>query len=243
MNMERMLTFLSALEFNNTRDWFHANDAWYREAKAEFEALVGALLPAVRAIDPIVCDRPAKELCFRLMRDTRFSKDKSPYSPAFRAHIGATGKMPIPCGYFISLRAGDRSFLGGGLFADFPESVKRVRDAIAADGAAFGRMRAEMGLPVHGDALKRVPAGYDPDHPEAAYLKHKNWYAEYPLSDALVLRPDLLIPEVARACGRMRPLNDFLNKALEGIEMPKRGKDSARNPSMAPDFTNQRRHR
>ena len=85
--------------------------------------------------DPTVLLTEPGKLTFKLVRDTRFSNDKSPYLPAFRAHISAKGKLPIPVGYYLMLRPGGRSFLGGGLFADmFRDATAMVRAAIADRG-------------------------------------------------------------------------------------------------------------
>lgn len=221
MNTEVMMHYLAALEVNNTRDWFHGQRAWYTEAKQAFEQLVEALLEAIRAFDPGIPALPAKSLTFKLMRDTRYSHDKRPYNATFRAHIGQEGKLPIPCGYYISLAPGERSFLGSGLFtANFTDATARIRGAIATDGEAFLRMAQALPWPIIGDALKRMPKGFDEALPQAAYLKHKSWYLEAPVGDRLVYTPDAFIREAVRVYRLMKPFNDFLNQALDGFVMP-----------------------
>lgn len=223
MRMERMLTYLAALEENNNKEWFHDNKGWYGEAKETFEALVMALMTAVQSFDENFPYTPAKELTFKLMRDTRFSHDKRPYNAAFRAHIGRAGKQPIPCDYYVSIRPGDASFLGGGLFAPmFPEATRRIRDAIAADGKTFGHIITQLNLPIQGEKLKRVPKEYDPALPQAEYLKHKSWYVEALIPDALLLNEPQFIQEAAWAFESMKPLNDFLNTAIGDYTIPKR---------------------
>lgn len=221
MDTARMMHYLAALEVNNNRTWFHAEKAWYDEAKATFEALVCALMEAVRSFDPDMPMLPAKTLTFKLMRDTRFSHDKRPYNAAFRAHIGREGKKPIPCEYYVSLAPGGRSFLGGGLFAAmFPDATRRIRDAIATQGEAFLDIAQALPWPIQGEALQRVPRGYDAALPQAEYLKHKSWYVEAPIPDALVYTPEAFVAEAGQAFARMKPLNDFLNAALAGFELP-----------------------
>lgn len=223
MDIQRMLGWLVALEMNNTREFFHENKDWHREATATFELLVDALMAAVRTFDPAIGHVPASKLTFRLMRDTRFAADKSPYNPTFRAHIGREGKLPIPCDYYVSLAPGNRSFLGGGLFAPmFADATRRIRDAIAARGDDMSRVLADMQLSVQGEALKRVPKGYDPEHAHADLLRHKSFYVEMPVPDALLLTPDVFVQHAEAAFKRMKPFNDFLNEALEGFEMPAR---------------------
>ncbi|MBC2869996.1 DUF2461 domain-containing protein [Bittarella massiliensis] len=226
MRMEEMLSFLRELEEHNDRDWFHAHEEGYRQATAAFEQLVGELNLALHQGDPEIPLAAPKTLTFKLMRDTRFSRDKSPYNPSFRAHIGPKGKLPVPVGYYLFLRPGGRSFLGGGLFADmFRDATTLVRDAIAAQGERWEEILAAPDFRAHftvgGSALKNVPRGYDPDHPQAQYLKNKSWYLEYPLGDEQLLAPDF-VDFAAALFLKMRPFGAFLNEALAPFEMPSR---------------------
>lgn len=226
MDLIQTLDYLSALERNNSREWYHANKGQLERARGSFEELVRLLTLKVAEFDSAISPRQAKELTFKLNRDTRFSRDKSPYLPAFRAHIGPEGKLPIPVGYYLMLRPGDRSFLGGGLFADtFPNATAMVRDKLAAEGSRWEKIIAApefvKRFHVGGTALKNMPRGYDPDHPQGEFLKNKSWYLEYPLRDDQLLSPGFLdlAAETFRA---MAPFNAFLNEALEGFQMPAR---------------------
>ena len=132
MNTRLILNYLSDLNENNNREWYHAHKAEYKAANAEFEELIQALILRIGEFDSSVLHHEPKSLTFKLMRDTRFSHDKSPYNPAFRAHISSQGKLPVPVGYYLMVKPGDRSFLGGGLFADmFKDATAMVRDYIA----------------------------------------------------------------------------------------------------------------
>lgn len=224
--MKQILDYLAALEQNNDREWFHAHKEEYRAATRQFEELVGALLLRLRELDGSIPPAEPKELCFKLMRDTRFSQDKSPYNPAFRAHIGPKGKLPIPVGYFLFLRPGDRSFLGGGLFADcFKDATAMVRQRIAAQGGEWGRLLGDPAFAsrftLQGVRLKRVPQGYESDHPQAEYLKYKSWYLEVPVTDRQLLGEGFL-DEAVETFVAMRPFNGFLNEALTDFVMPQR---------------------
>ena len=135
MNTQLILHYLTELSNHNEREWYHAHKAEYREANAEFEALVQELILKIGKFDSSVLHNQPKDLTFKLVRDTRFSHDKSPYNPAFRAHISSMGKLPVPVGYYLMIKPGGQSFLGGGLFADmFKEATAMVRDYIAANG-------------------------------------------------------------------------------------------------------------
>ncbi|HHV08977.1 MAG TPA: DUF2461 domain-containing protein [Clostridiales bacterium] len=99
----------------------------------------------------------------------------SNYNPAFRAHISSKGKLPIPVGYYIKIQPGNRSFLGGGLFADmFKDATDMIRDSIAMHGDEWSKIINEKSfsetfISVKGECLKNVPRGYDPLHPQAEY--------------------------------------------------------------------------
>ena len=226
MSMKLMLDYLTELEQNNSQEWFHAHKQQYQNANDAFLEMVRLLMLGLKECDNSIPLAEPKELAFKLVRDTRFSHDKSPYNPSFRAHISAKGKLPIPVGYYIMIKPDGRSFLGGGLFADmFKDATKMVRDAIVSHG---GEWQSIINAPdftehftVGGAALKNVPRGYDANHPQAQYLKNKSWYLEYPVSDKQLM-DEKFINHAVDVFMKMRPFNDFLNRALVGFEMPKR---------------------
>ncbi len=225
--MSRILQYLSDLEQNNEREWYHAHKAQYQEANREFEEIIAGLIEEIGKVDSSILFHEPKELTFKLVRDTRFSHDKSPYNPSFRCHISSKGKLPIPVGYFLYVQPGGRSFLGGGLFADmFKDATAMVRDYIASHGEAWEEiLTAEpfrQNFTVRGTALKKVPAGYDKDHPQAEYLKFKSWFIEDPFEDALVEDPEAFIRYATERFLGMKPFNDYLNRALVNFKMPER---------------------
>ncbi|MDE6916648.1 MAG: DUF2461 domain-containing protein, partial [Lachnospiraceae bacterium] len=71
-------------------------------------------------------------------------------------------------------------------------------------------------------ALKKVPAGYDRDHPQAEFLKYKSWYLEYPIGDAKLMDADQFVSRAVELFGLMKPFNDYLNRALADFQMPER---------------------
>lgn len=227
MNTQLMIDYLSSLSMNNNREWYHANKGDYKKANAEFEALLQALILEIGRFDSSILQNNPKDLTFKLVRDTRFSHDKSPYNPAFRAHISFKGKLPVPVGYYLMIKPGNQSFLGGGLFADiFKDATRMIRDYIAEHGEAWERIihtpEFEAHFTVQGNALKNVPAGYEKDHPQAEYLKFKSWYLEYPLKDEELTDGDAFLAKTAELFRIMKPFNDYLNKALVGFQMPVR---------------------
>lgn len=227
MDTSIILNYLTGLRENNNREWYHAHKAEYQKANGQFEALVQELIFRIGETDGSILHNNPKDLTFKLVRDTRFSRDKSPYNPAFRAHISSKGKLPVPVGYYIMIKPGGESFLGGGLFADmFKDATAMVRDYIAAhpneweeiiSGAEFKAL-----FSVRGTALKNVPNGYDKEHPQAQYLKYKNWYLEYPVGDGEILNVEGFLEQSASIFRHMKPFNDYLNRALAGFQMPQR---------------------
>lgn len=221
------MTYLSELSKNNNREWYHDHKKEYKEANTQFESLLQELIFSIGKFDSSILNSQPKDLTFKIVRDTRFSHDKSPYLPAFRAHIGPRGKLPIPVGYYLMIMPENRSFLGGGLFAHmFKNATAMVRDYITKNPDEWGNIinskEFKQFFTVQGTSLKRVPSGYDKEHPQAEYLKYKSWYVEYPVKDTDLLDTDQFIRQASDMFKRMKPFNDYLNKALTGFEMPKR---------------------
>ena len=227
MNTQLIMDYLTALNQNNDREWYHAHKDDYKKANAAFEELLQALMLEIGKFDSSILQNNPKDLTFKLVRDTRFSHDKSPYNPAFRAHISSKGKLPVPVGYYLMIRPENQSFLGGGLFADmFKDATAMIRDHISGNGEEWERIMHEPAFEkyftVKGTALKNVPAGYEKEHPQAEYLKFKSWYLEYPIKDEELGNAETFLVKAAEIFRAMKPFNDYLNKALTGFQMPTR---------------------
>lgn len=227
MDTAIILNYLTELRENNNREWYHAHKKEYQEANENFEELLRELIQKIGEFDSSVVHHEPKDLTFKLVRDTRFSHDKSPYNPAFRAHISSMGKLPIPVGYYLMIKPGGQSFLGGGLFADmFKDATAMVRDYILKNGTEWENLinasDFKKYFTVQGTALKNVPAGYDKEHPQAEWLKYKSWFLEYPVQDAALLDAEKFFSQAVQIYRAMKPFNDFLNRALVDFEMPKR---------------------
>ncbi len=227
MNTKIILNYLSELSLNNYRDWYHAHKKEYKEANKQFEKLIQELIYDIGAFDPSVLKNIPKELTFKLVRDTRFSHDKSPYNPSFRAHISSMGKLPIPVGYYLMIKPNGGTFLGGGLFADmFTNATAMVRDHISKHpdewNDVISSTEFKKYFTVNGTALKNVPSGYDKEHPQAEYLKYKSWYLEYKMTDEEVCDSDAFLRKSVEIFKAMKPFNDYLNKALKEFKMPTR---------------------
>ncbi|MCH4283645.1 MULTISPECIES: DUF2461 domain-containing protein [Bacillota] len=225
-DLQIILHYLSDLKANNNREWYHAHKKEKMEAMKEFENLVQDLMIIISKDEPNILQFQPKDLIFSLVRDTRFSNDKSPYRPAFRAHISQKGKLPIPVGFFIYIEPDGNSIIGGGLFADmFRDATNMMRNYLIQHAKEFENILSNNRFSAYfqllGAKLKRPPKGYDPDFPYIEYIKYKNWFVEYHLEDVDLLKGDMFdnLIEMYRA---VKPFNDFINKALIDFKMPTR---------------------
>jgi uncharacterized protein (TIGR02453 family) len=227
INLKLILDFLSDLEKNNNREWYHAHKSERELAMLEFEKLLQFLIDELSLSDRTIVGLRPKDLIFRLNRDTRFSKNLPPYKKTtFSAHISSAGRFPIPAGYFICLQP-DHSFIGGGVFAtQFPQATSLVRDYLVKNTAEFLTIiQAEKfvdNFEVLGIKLKNVPRGYDKEHVLADYLKHKSWDIEYHFSDKALESSDIACETMVSKFKLMQHFNDFLNQALLTFKKPER---------------------
>ena len=189
------IDFLAELAANNDRAWFQPRKADYeRLIKQPLEALCVALAERFEARSISLRSDPAKSP-FRIYRDTRFSKDKSPYKPYASANFPwVEGEKVGPGGYF-HLQPGE-VYIGGGMWHPEPARLAAWRAKVANDPAAVHRVIGDERFvatfgDVHGDSLKRVPTGFPADHPEAELLKLKDITFGRRLSDDEALSPAL----------------------------------------------------
>jgi uncharacterized protein (TIGR02453 family) len=219
MLSKKTFAFLKALKENNEREWFQAHKAEYLEAKEEFEALVAELIQRIAAFDKSVQGLDARKCTFRIFRDARFAKDKSPYKTNFGAHISAAEKrFHEGAGYYLHVEPGN-CFLGGGAYMPSPRWLKAIRNAIAEDGKFFRRLitapafKSRFGA-MQGETLKRAPQGFPEEHPHIDLLKHKGFLAMRGLKDAEVLSPGFA-KDAAASFKALQPFERFLNDVLE----------------------------
>jgi uncharacterized protein (TIGR02453 family) len=214
----RLFAFLRELEQHNEREWFKANKERYeREVKEPALAFVEDLGYRLPQVAPhLTADQRS---LFRIYRDTRFSKDKTPYKTHvgmyFRHTRSADGDAP---GLYLHLEPRE-VFLGAGLWHPGTPALKRIRDALAARPEAWrsavGEIVPEWRLG-EGDPLKRPPAGYRADHPLIDDIKRRSFTIYSPLTQREVTASGFLDACETRAA-RARPFMQFLCKAL-GVE-------------------------
>ena len=208
------LQFLRNLEKNNNREWFNENKTLYQEAQQDVISFVEKLMEEMADFDEEMGKLEAKKSVFRIYRDTRFSKDKTPYKTNFGAGLGM-GKGNKISGYYLHIEPG-KSFLAGGVYKPEPSVLKTIRQEISAFGDEFLEIleRDEFrnyfrGLSVE-DKLKKVPQGFEKDDKMAEFLKLKHYIVTHPVSDEQLLNENAA-KEFAKIYKAMKPLNDFLN--------------------------------
>ena len=215
-----ILPFLKALKKNNNKEWFDANRKTYEIAKKEMQDFTTATIKELSKSDPSIAHLTYKDCLFRINRDVRFSKDKSPYKTNFGMYICAGGKKSMMAGYYLHIEPG-ASFIGGGLYMPMPEQLGKVRQEIDYNLEDFEKIISSKpfvkhygGLNEGDDKLTRVPKGYEADNPAAEYLKHKSFIVMKPITDKEVLDKKLM-PETIKAFQALKPLVNFLNRAME----------------------------
>ena len=218
MLKEETLKFITELKLNNNREWFAENKDKYEAARTDFEQLVAQIVQGINTFDSELGYLDPKKCIFRIYRDVRFSEDKSPY----KTHFGAgfrPSTLSKTSGYYFHLDP-DEAFVSCGHYMLMPDQLKKVRRGIYNDFEMFSSIindknfKKEFGdLYKDDDMLKRVPNGFDKDHPAAEYMKLKHFYALKPLSCKQLLDKDLAA-YVTAMYKQMHPLSQFLNDIL-----------------------------
>ena len=213
-------SFLKELREHNDRDWFQANKERYeKQVRGPFLRLIADLAPGLKKINSryVADPSPNGGSMMRIYRDTRFSKDKSPYKTFVAAHFWhAKGKEAAAPVFYFHLAPGE-SVVGGGIWQPEPKALKRIRDKIAGDPKWWGRATTGGALGstcrMAGESLKRPPAGYDPAHPFIDDIKRKDFAISTRLTDQEVTGDDFrdLVLQRLRATA---PFVQFLSNAV-----------------------------
>ncbi len=213
--------FLRDLKKNNDRAWFEAHKERYKAViVAPMEDFIVALgekaaktLPDYR-FDP----RANGGSMFRIYRDTRFSKDKTPYKTQASAHFRHIGGKDVHApGFYLHLEPGN-VFYGGGMYLPDPQTLHRIRTHIAEHPAAWKKARdaasikRAFGALEDGDPLAKAPRGFSPDHPLIEDIKKKSFFVTQESNEEEAAKPGF-VGLVAKAFADAGPLMDYLRKA------------------------------
>ncbi|WP_317899489.1 DUF2461 domain-containing protein [Aurantibacillus circumpalustris] len=210
--MLKTVSFLKKIKANNNRDWFEKNKNSYLEAKEEHEIFIDKIIKGVAKFDKKISpDMKAKDCVFRIYKDVRFSKDKTPYKNNFGASINPGGKKSLVAGYYLHIEPG-ASFLAGGVYMPEAEMLNAIRQEIDYNPDPFFKILNSIsfkkyfkGLDDEGK-LKTAPKGFDKEHPHLEILKNKHFLVSYPLSDKQLNEKDIEKTIVAG----FRAMNPFL---------------------------------
>lgn len=207
--------FLSLLKKNNNRDWFNANKTTFQQEQQLLENFADALLEKMNAHDLIETPSGKKSL-YRIYRDTRFSKDKTPYKTHWSGSFKRATKQRRG-GYYFHIEKGN-SFIAGGFFSPETADLKLIRDDIAFDDAPLRKIIqhktfVSMFGEIQGEQLKLMPKGFPADHKAIDLLKFKQYLLIRKFTDEAVLLPSFL-EEADKTFKAMRPFFDYMSEVL-----------------------------
>lgn len=210
-----VFTFLRDIKKHNNRVWFNANKDTYLEQHQSIVDFADLLITKMNRHDNI--ETPSgKRAVFRIYRDVRFCKDKSPYKSHFGMHMSRATKL-LRGGYYFHIEPG-KSFAGGGFWEPNPDDLKHIREQIALDPAPLRKIinsknfKANFGK-LEGEKLVFAPKGFAKDHPAANLLRYKQFLISRPIPDSVVTSAKG-VEEVVKSFRAMRPFFDYMSDIL-----------------------------
>jgi uncharacterized protein (TIGR02453 family) len=211
------VTFLRKLKKNNNREWFGNHKPEFEEyVKLPMQSFIGAMKQPMFTLAPEILVDPKKSM-FRIYRDTRFSKNKSPYKTHVSAIFHPKGHWEQSAGFYFHIEPGE-VFLGGGIYMPDGNQLKSIRRAITDRSEEFLSIVGSKSFKkrfgeLKGEKLQRSPLGYSPDHPMIEWLKFKQFFGSVSWDEKECYSPKL-IDKVIEAYEDLLPLIRFLNNAL-----------------------------
>ncbi len=213
-----IIDFLTELQENNNREWFTENKKKYEEARHAFNSMVEVLIPALAVSNPELANLQVKDTVFRIYRDIRFSKDKTPYKTQMGAYIAPGGRKSLFAGYYIHIEPG-ASMLAGGSYCPQSDILKKIRAEIYYNIDEFKSILEEKKFKslfgtINGSKLVRPPVGFDKTFPDIDLLKYKDYTVVHQVPNEFFSNPDF-IKNTVKVFNEMKKLNDFLNRSVE----------------------------
>lgn len=218
------LHFIEDLIANNTTDWMHANKKRYESYKKDYHSYVNSILDHMKPLDQTLELLEVKNCIFRINRDIRFSKDKSPYKTYIGVWLSQNKNQKNSPGYYIHYEKGN-SFIAGGVWCPEPNELKKIRKEInffhedlqtIVTDTKFKKVFKEL-TSNENNRLKKAPKDFDPNHPAIAFLKLKSFTASLKIEDEEFVSPDFT-EKITQKLILLKPLNDFLSRALDSEE-------------------------
>lgn len=210
------LTFLENLAKNNNRDWFLDNKKEFQQQQSNTSSFGDELISLMNQHDLIETPSGKKSL-YRIYRDVRFSKDKTPYKTSWGMHFKRATKK-LRGGYYLHIQPGNNSFVGGGFWAPNKDDLQRIREEINIDAS---ELREILHSPpfiktfgnLEGEQLKTAPRGFDKTHPDVDLLRYKQFIFSKNFTDKEVLDKNF-IHSVNATFKEMRPFFDYMSSVL-----------------------------
>lgn len=216
--MEKVIQFLRDLASHNNREWFNDNKKRYEESRDKVLFLTEVLINEIRKFDREIPALDPKDCMFRIYRDVRFSKDKSPYKTQFGSYIAKGGRKSILPGYYIHIEP-DGSFAGGGIYMPPSDVLAAIRSHIAEQGTEFKTIISDPDFikyfpSLYNDKLKTAPKNFPQDHEFIQYLSYKSYVFSAPVNNDLFSN-DKYIDFIVQAFRQLHKLNLFLYESLD----------------------------
>ncbi len=219
--MKQVLDFLNDLQHNNNKEWFEKNKSRYKEALSVFNDFTEKLITGISSFDPAISNLTVKDCTYRIYRDVRFSKDKSPYKTHMGAYIAPKGKKSGFSGYYFHIEASGANYIGGhmlsaGIYMPEPYVLKSIREEIMLNGKEFDEaVKSAVGFEIATqDKTKKIPSGFTADPQYIEYLKLKNHYIYKSVDDKFMLDGNLL-ENCIKAYSKALKYNNLINKTIE----------------------------
>ena len=215
--MKQVLRYLHSLSLHNDKVWFEAHKADYLKAKAAVGDLAVKLIEGIRAFDDTIGPLSVSDCTYRIFRDVRFSKDKSPYKTHMGIFVNRGGKKSGYSGYYFHIDGNGDHLLAVGNYFTESRVLKVLREDILLGNGDFRRILDGLapGLMIDtSDSLKKVPKGFPADGPDAEFFKLRNFCLVQSLDDDFILAPDLA-EKVLIAFKTGKPFLDYVNRAID----------------------------
>ena len=213
MNIDFILEFYRDLDQNNNKAWFDTQRSRYEMVKKEINLFCVDFLKELTLLDPNYHSLLPKDCVYRINRDVRFSKNKSPYKNNTAIYAAIGGKKSNKAGFYFHLQP-DNCFIAFGIYEFQPEDLAKVRQEIDYNFETFSKLLEEKYFKKHfgeisGEKLVNPPKGYDKDNPAIELIKHKSFIAS-----SIIKSRDISVSLLIEKCKIGLPIVNFLNHAV-----------------------------
>ncbi len=207
-----LLDFFNDLEKNNNREWFTEHKPTFKALESDVKVFFQGVFENLQKHDDV-----DQIKVFRIYRDVRFSKDKTPYKTHFGGSFGRT-KPQLRGGYYVHISPNDESFLATGFWQPHKDDLLRIRKELELDAAEFRKIISAKKFKdawgtLEGDEVKTAPKGFDKEHPDIDLIKKKQFIFTKKFTDKEVTSPNFM-KEIDMAFKAIRPYFDYMSEVL-----------------------------